>query len=150
NVATKVVLKRAKKVSRTAHPMIDTSANAGIFSPPFTRHSTAEVVDARWSPTGDSCVLGLSGQMHRRGKCLGVDQLDTTGQVKPVSGGLPNPCEADHRQELFVGADFTDPGALSFTGPLAVRAGEALRYACWVDNGVVGGTVRLGCETTPG
>jgi hypothetical protein len=149
-VTTKVVLKRAKKVKRTARPISDTSAAAGIFAPPFTRHSTAELVDARWAPAADACVLGLSGQMHRRGKCIGVDQLDGTGQVKPATSGLPNPCEPDRRLQLFVGSDFTDPGALSFTSPLTVRAGESLRYACWVDNGVVGGTVRLGCETSPG
>ena len=149
-VSTKVVLKRAKKVKRTARPLSDTSADAGIFAPPFTRHSTAELVDARWSPAADACVLGLSGQMHRRGKCIGVDHLDGAGQVVPAASGLPNPCEPDRRQQLFVGADFTDPGALSFTAPFAVRAGEALRYACWVDNGIIGGTVRLGCETSPG
>ncbi len=151
NVSTKVVLKRAKKsVKRTARPLVDRSADAGIFVPPFTRHSTAELVDARWSPAADACVLALSSQMHRHGKCVGVDQLDGAGQVKPTPAGLPNPCEPDRRQQLFVGADYTDPGALSFTTPIPVRAGEALRYACWVDNGLSGGTVRLGCETTPG
>lgn len=148
-VSSKVVLQRAKKgVVRAAHLIIDRSADPGIFAPPFTRHSTAELVDAQWKPAGDSCVLGLSGQMHRHGKCLGVDHLDGAGQLIDTPN-LRNPCEPGDRRQLFVGADFTDPGALSFTTPIAVRAGEALRYFCWVDNGINGGTVRLGCETTP-
>src|SRR5262249_30289853 len=129
NVSTKVVLKRAgKRVKRTAKPISDQSADAGILVPPFMRRSTSDLVDARWSPASDACVLALSGQMHRRGRCLGVDQLDASGTVVPPPAGQPNPCEADRRQQLFVGADFTDPGALSFTTPFAVRAGQALRY----------------------
>jgi hypothetical protein len=151
-VSSKIVLRRVAKgrANRLAHPMSDRSGDAGILVPPFERHSTAELVDARWTTSGDACVLGLSSQMHRRGRCIGVDQLDVNGVVKPPASGLPNPCEADHRQQLFVGADFTDPGALGFTTPLAVRAGEALRYACWVDNGAsAGASVRLGCEQSP-
>ena len=151
-VATKVVLRRVKngKANRTAHVTTDQSANAGILVPPFTRHSTDELVDARWTAPGDVCVLGLSTQMHRRGRCAGVDLLDTGGQVKPPSSGIPNPCTPGTSQ-LFVGVDFTDPGALAFTTPMPVRAGEALRYACIVDNGAsAGASVRLGCETSPG
>jgi hypothetical protein len=150
-VASKLVLRRPPKshVARVARPVSDRTAEVGIFVPPFTQHSTAELVDARWSPTGDVCVLGLSGQMHRRGRCLGIEQLDVSGQVKPPASGIPNPCEPDRRVELFAGLDFTDPGALGFTTPIPVRAGEALRYACTVDNGVTT-LVRLGCEATPG
>jgi hypothetical protein len=151
-VSTKLVLRRVAKgrAKRTAHLMSDHGADAGILVPPFTRHSTAELVDARWTPPGDVCLLGLSSQMHRRGRCADVDLLDGTGQVKPPMGGIPNPCE-DLRLQLFVGADFTDPGSLAFTSPLAVRAGESLRYACTIDNGAsAGASVRLGCETSPG
>jgi hypothetical protein len=117
--------------------------------PPFTQRSTADLVDARWSPASDVCLLGLSGQMHRRGRCVGIDQLDATGQVKPPVRGIANPCEPDRREQLFAGVDFTDPGALGFTTPIPIRAGEALRYACTIDNGATT-SVRLGCEQSPG
>jgi hypothetical protein len=151
-IATKVILRRVAKgrANRTAHVIADQSANAGILVPPFTRHSTAELVDARWTAPADVCVLGLSTQMHRRGRCIGIDLLDTGGQVKPPASPIPNPCTPGISQ-LFVGADFTDPGALAFTSPLSVRAGESLRYSCVVDNGAsAGSSVRLGCETSPG
>ena len=151
-VSTKLVLRRVPKgrANRIARPVVDRTADAGILVPPFTQRSTADTVDARWAPATDACVLGLTGQMHRRGQCLGIDQLDANGQVKPPPAGLPNPCEPERRQ-LFVAGDWTDPGALAFTSPLPVRAGEALRYACWTDNGGPGGAaVRLGCEETPG
>jgi len=151
-IATKLVLRGASKsrTSRVARLVSDRTADASIFAPPFSRHSTAELADTRWTPTADACVLGLSGQTHRREKCIGIDQLDAAGQVQPAPNGLPNPCEPESRRQLFVGIDFTDPGALSFTTPFAVRAGEALRYSCWTDNGATGGIVRLGCETSPG
>jgi hypothetical protein len=137
--------------SPVARPLSDRAADAGIFVPPFSQHATAEMVDARWAPATDACVLGLTGQMHRRGQCLGVDQLDAAGEVKPPPAGLVNPCEPDRRRQLFVAADWTDPGALGFTTPLPVRAGEALRYSCWTDNGGPGGAaIRLGCEEAPG
>jgi hypothetical protein len=151
-VATKVVLRRVAKgkANRTAHFVTNQSANAGILVPPFTRHSTAELVDARWTAPHDVCVLGLSSQMHRRERCIGIDLLDVNGQVKPPVVSLPNPCTPGTSQ-LFVGADFTDPGTLGFTTPMAVHAGESLRYACIVDNGAsAGASVRLGCETSPG
>jgi hypothetical protein len=152
-VSTKLVLRPAPKhrIHRVARLVSDRSADAAIFVPPFTRHSTAELMDTAWAPAGNACVLGLSGQMHRRGRCIGVDLVDATGHVKPPASGLPNPCEPDRRTQLFVGADFTDPGALAFSTPIAVRQGEALRYACWTDNGSSAGTsVRLGCEQSPG
>jgi hypothetical protein len=151
-VATKVILRRVAKgrANRTAHVIADQSANAGILVPPFMRHTTSELVDARWTAPGDVCVLGLTTQMHRRGRCAGVDLLDTGGQVKPPAVTINNPCVPGTSQ-LFVGVDFTDPGALAFTTPMPVRAGEALRYACVVDNGAsAGASVRLGCETSPG
>jgi hypothetical protein len=152
-VSTTLVLKRVKKgkANAVARPIADRSADAGILVPPFTEHSTAETVDARWTPTKDVCVLGLTTQMHRRGQCAGVDQLDASGQVKEPAVGLPNRCEPDQRKQLFVANDWTDPGALAFTTPMPVRAGESLRYSCWVDNGGPrGAAVRLGCEESPG
>jgi hypothetical protein len=152
-VSSKLVLRRAPRgrVKRVARPLVDESAGAGILVPPFARRSTAELVDARWTAGTDSCVLGLSGQMHRRGRCVGVDLLDTAGVVKPPTSGIVNPCEPGRRAQLFAGVDFTDPGALAFTTPFVMRAGEALRYACWTDNGAsAGAAVRLGCEETPG
>jgi hypothetical protein len=152
-VSTTLVLKRPKagKANAVARPISDRSADAGILVPPFTEHSTAELVDARWTPGKDVCVLGLTSQMHRRGQCAGVDQLDANGQVKAPAVGLPNRCEPEQRKQLFVGNDWTDPGALAFTAPMAMRAGESLQYSCWVDNGGPrGAAVRLGCEESPG
>jgi hypothetical protein len=151
-VSTTLVLKRVKKgTTGVARPIADRSADAGILVPPFSEHSTAELVDARWTTAKDVCVLGLTSQMHRRGQCAGVDQLDASGQVKEPAVGLPNRCEPDQRKQLFVGNDWTDPGALAFTAPMAMRAGEALRYSCWVDNGGPrGAAVRLGCEESSG
>jgi hypothetical protein len=151
-VGTTLVIKAAKpaRVRRVARPLADTSANAGILVPPFAEASTAARVEAHWTPAADQCVLGLSGQMHQRGRCIGVDLVGTDGLVRTPPGSPPNPCEPDRRAQLFVGADYTDPGALAFSSPLAVRAGEALRYACWVDNGARRAPVRLGCETVPG
>jgi len=152
-VSTTLVLKRVKngKANAVARPVSDRSADAGILVAPFSEHSTAESVDARWTPAKDVCLLGLSSQMHRRGQCAGVDQLDASGQLKEPAIGLPNRCEPDQRKQLFVANDWTDPGALAFTAPMSVRAGESLRYACWVDNGGPrGAAVRLGCEEAPG
>jgi hypothetical protein len=151
-VSTKVVLKAVakKRLHRVAQPFSDRSADAGILVPPFAEASTAERVDARWTAPSDRCVLGLSGQMHQRGRCLGIDLLGADGVAKTPPGSPPNPCEPDRREQLFVGADYTDPGALAFSTPLAVRAGEALRWACWHDNGARRAPVRLGCEATPG
>ena len=151
-VSTTLVLKRVKKgkANAIARPLSDRSADAGILGPPFTERATADLVDARWTPGKDVCVLGLTSQMHRRGQCAGVDQLDTSGQVKTPAFGLPNRCD-DQRKQLFVGNDWTDPGALAFTAPMSVRAGESLRYSCWVDNGGPrGAAVRLGCEESKG
>ena len=151
-VSTMLVLKAVspKRLRRVAQPFADRSAEAGIVVGPFEETSTAARVDARWTVPADRCVLGLSGQMHQRGRCIGVDLLGTDGVAKNPAGSPPNPCEPDRRPQLFVGADYTDPGALAFSAPLAVRAGEALGYACWVDNGARRVPVRLGCETTPG
>jgi hypothetical protein len=150
SVSTKLVLRRAatKRVNRIARAISDRAADPGIFVPPFGQGSTADLVDARWTAPVDSCVLGLSGQMHRRGRCLGVDLLDVGGQEKPPPIAIPNPCE--QRSQLFAAVDYTDPGALGFTTPIAVRAGEALRWGCTLDNGSSVASVRLGCEETPG
>jgi hypothetical protein len=150
-VSTKLMLKRAapKKITRHATPFTDHIAETGLLVPPFTTNSTRDLVDARWAPAGDSCVLGLSTQVHRRGHCTGVDLLDAQGAVVPPPAAFRNPCEPDQREQLFVGLDFTDPGSLAFTSPLAVAAGQSLDYACWTDNGLTR-SLRLGCETQPG
>jgi len=150
-VSTRLVLRAAKpkQVRRTARPLSDRTAEAGILVPPFSEGATENLVDARWTAPADTCVLGLSSQMHRRGRCAGVDLLGTDGQTKNPTGSPENLC-APGRRQLFVGLDFTDPGALGFSSALAVGAGEALRYGCWLDNGARSSPVRLGCEETPG
>ncbi len=149
SVSTRLVLRaaKAKTVKRTARPLSDRTAEAGILVAPFSEGASEDLVDARWAPSVDSCVLGLSGQMHRRGRCLGIDLVGTDGQPKNPSGSPENLCVPGRRQ-LFVGLDFTDPGALGFTTGLAVGAGESLRYGCWLDNGARATPVRLGCEET--
>jgi hypothetical protein len=151
-VSTKLVLRRAKPdaAARVARPLFDRSAAAGLFAAPFTEQSTATLGDARWTAPSDQCLLGVSGQLHSRGQCLGVDLLDTAGNVKPPAVDFPNPCETDGRRQLFVASDYTDPGSLSFMTPLLVQAGEALHYSCWIDNGARQTVVRLGCEASPG
>ncbi len=149
-VSTKLVMKRAKSPARTARPFSDRSEEAGLVTAPFAQASTAALVDARWSPGANACVIGLSAQMHRRGRCVGIDQLDAGGQVKPPIASVANPCEPDKRTQMFVALDYSDPGSLAFTTPMAVGANESLRYSCWTDNGSQIRPVRLGCESSPG
>jgi hypothetical protein len=139
----------AKRVHRMAHVMMDRSANAGILVAPFTEGATEDHVDARWTAAADACVLGLTTQMHRRGRCDGIDLLGTDGQPDNPVGSPENRCSPG-RKQLFVGADFSDPGSFSFATPLVLLAGQALRYGCWLDNGAQSVPVRLGCETSPG
>ncbi|MGH7894366.1 MAG: hypothetical protein ACREQL_06835 [Candidatus Binatia bacterium] len=150
-VSSRVVLRAApaKGLKRTARPLSDRTAEMGILVPPFSEGATEDLVDARWTAPTDSCVLGLSTQMHRRGRCAGVDLVGTDGQPQNPAGSPENLCDPGRRQ-LFVGLDYTDPGALGFTTALPVRAGESLRYGCWLDNGARSTPVRLGCEETMG
>ena len=101
------------------------------------------------APGGDACVLIVSSQMHKRTRFIGVDLVGADGMVKPPTGnGFANPFEPG-RRHLWGSPDYTDPGTLTTFPGLAVRAGERLRYACWVDNGVTT-AVRLGCEESAG
>ena len=154
-----VVLRRArpKKVTRIALPFADRSAEAGLLVTPGEVASTEALAagrDAAWGPgrpggpdTG-ACVLMVTGQMHKRGRFLGVDLIGADGTLENPAGGAPNPFEPG-RSHLFGALDWTDEGALVRLHPLVLDMGQALHYACWDDNGAMR-VPRLGCEEMSG
>jgi len=158
-----IVLHAAKRsqVKRLLQPILATTAEDALLIPPGTVRSTeastadwnaahpgATPLRDAWSPPGDACVVRVTGHFHRRTRFFGADLLDATGTIVPAPGGLANPFESG-RTHLFGAPDFSDPGEHVFTPPQLVHAGEAIHWACWVDNGVV--TVqRLGCEESAG
>ncbi len=154
-----VVLRRArpKKVTRIALPFADRSAEAGLLVAPGEVASTEALAagrEAAWGPgrpggpdTG-ACVLMVTGQMHKRGRFLGVDLIGADGTVENPAGGAPNPFEVG-RSHLFGALDWTDEGALVRLHPLVLDMGQALHYACWDDNGAMRAP-RLGCEEVSG
>jgi len=157
--AAKIVLKRAKpgSVRRLAHPFADTGAGNGLDVPPFgvrsTEDSTAALNAARpgvpperdvWAPTADACVVTLAPRLHKRARFFGADILGTDGLVHNPSDDFRDPFDASRRH--FYGAvDYTDPGLRVFLVPQLVRAGEAIHYFCWHDNGATR-ALRFGCE----
>jgi hypothetical protein len=172
-VSTRLVLRRAraKDVRRRLRPILERTAERGLRVPPFgvqsTEATTAALNGARpgeaplldaWgpglattgepAPAGDACVLFVSGHMHKRARFFGVDVVRADGTVETPPAGTTNPFEPE-RRHLFGSADYTDPGVLRLFPPRLLRAGERLRYACWVDNGVAT-AVRLGCEEVDG
>lgn len=148
---------RAKAVTHVALPFSDQSAEAGLLVAPGQVTSTEGLPagqQAGWGPgrpggpaTG-ACVLMVTGQMHKRGRFLGVDLVASDGTVENPPGGTPNPFEPG-RSHLFGARDWTDEGSLTRLHPLALGAGQALHYACWDDNGVMQ-PLRLGCGPTGG
>lgn len=172
--STRVVLGRAptRSVRRPLLPILERSAELGLQVPPGSflsteattaafnaaRPSEPPVLDA-WgagivttgepAPSGDACVLTLSGHMHKRTRFLGIDLIGADGLPKNPPPGVPNAFEPE-RTHLFATPDYTDPGEASFLpDALLVRAGERLHYTCWVDNGVTT-TLRFGCEESGG
>ncbi len=155
-VSAVVVLRRARAGSSLiALPFTDRSAEDGELVPPGQIASTeAEPAgrSAAWGPgragvtSSDLCVLMLTGQMHKRGRFLGVDLIGPDGAVSNPPGGVENPFEPG-RRHLFGAFDWTDMG--SRLQPFRLGAGESLHYACWADDGSAR-SVRLGCEEVPG
>lgn len=167
--SARVILRRARAgtVRRLAHPFIESTAELGIEMPAgqitSTESSTAAFnaghpgappLQDAWGaglpdgPAGDACVASLTGHTHRRVRFFGVDFLGADGLPQNPPNGTTNPFEAG-RSHLFGAVDFTDPGVLTFTRPLLVRADERLHYACWIDHGLTR-PLRLGCEETAG
>ena len=171
--STRVVLHRARPedVRRVALPIFETTAELGLRVPPglvvSSETSTAALNAARpgeaplrdaWEPgitaegapppSGDACVLVVTGHMHKRGRFLGVDLIGPDGLPHNPPDGPDNPFDPG-RIHLFASSDYADPGAVTFTPPQLLHVGEALHYACWTDNGVTI-TPRLGCEEIPG
>ena len=146
-VSADLILTRAKpgSVRQRLVGFRDRAADDTLSVPPFT---VAETGEARWQPPHDACVLTVSGAFHRRGLFLGADRLDAQGAVANPAGGARDPF-VDGRTRLFGAPDWTDPGSRDFPRGLLVRAGAALSWSCWHDNGV-NTPVRLGCETAPG
>src|SRR5204862_209994 len=97
-----VVLRRArpKAVTAVALPFTDRSAEAGLLVAPGEVASTEALAagqQAAWGPgraggpdTG-ACVLMVTGQMHKRGRFLGVDLIGADGTVENPAGGPPIP-----------------------------------------------------------
>jgi len=158
--STRVVLHRARPedVRRVALPIFETTAELGLRVPPglvvSSETSTAALNAARpgeaplrdaWEPgitaegarppSGDACVLVVTGHMHKRGRFLGVDLIGPDGLPHNPPDGPDNPFDPG-RIHLFASSDYTDPGAVTFTPPQLLHVGEALHYACWTDNGV--------------
>ncbi len=153
--STKVILRRApaKEERRLARPFAVRTAEQALAVAPGTVRSTEASTGTPpgdvWTPPAAACVLFLSGHMHKRARFLGVDLLDGSGVARDPADGIENPFEPG-RRHLFGAADYTDLGTLDrVLAPLLVRPGEALRYACWTDNGVTT-PVRLGCEEMAG
>jgi hypothetical protein len=165
--SSRVILRRAKRgtVRRIALPFADRSAEMGLSVPPFavrsTEDSTAALNAARpgeppvrdgWAPAGDACVVTLAPRMHKRARFFGADLVGPDGAVRNPPGGTRDPLDAQ-RTHLYGALDYTDPGLRIFSPPLAVRAGEAIHYLCWHDNGATR-ALRFGCEemrdVTPG
>jgi hypothetical protein len=144
---------RPKDVRRRTHFILARGAEETLVVAPRTRASSEPgppPLAATWGPglpggpTGDACVISLTGHLHKRGRFLGVDLIDGSGAVENPGGGPGNPFETG-RTHFFAARDYTDPGELRPIPPHLVPAGHALHHACWVDNGV-STVVRLGCE----
>lgn len=160
--SARVILHRMPRgtVRRLAVPFEDRTAELGLSVPPFAVSSTeastvalnaarpdeAPVRDA-WAPGTDACVVTLAPRMHKRARFFGVDHLEATGAVRTPQSGTPNPFAPARTPHLYAALDYTDPGLRQFQPPLLVRAGEALHYVCWHDNGSTR-IVRFGCEET--
>jgi len=158
-VSVAVVLHRARKKSAAAValPFSDQSAEAGLDVPPGELRSTEMDPAGRtagWgpgrpgAPTGDICVRMITGQMHKRGRFLGIDVVNADGTVRDPGTGVANPFEPG-RRHLFGGFDWTDMGSITLPEPVKLTAGDTLHTLCWTDNGVAR-AVRLGCEETAG
>jgi hypothetical protein len=156
-VSTLVTLRRAPRATTVALPFADRSAEEGILVAPGAVASSEALAagqSAGWgpgrpgAPAGDVCVLMVTGQMHKRGRFLGVDVVGADGRVIGTDAAVSNPFEAG-RLHFFGAFDFTDMGSRVLTSPLHLGAGETLHYACWDDNGA-SLTGRLGCEEVRG
>jgi hypothetical protein len=158
--ASAVVLLRTAargSVRRLEQPFEDGSAELGLSVPPrttrSTEDSTAALNTARpgeppvhdvWTAPGDVCIVTLAPRMHKRSRFFGVDLLAVDGSVVNPPGGTSDPFEPG-RTHLYGALDYTDPGLRTYFPPMLLRAGEALHYLCWHDNGVAR-SVRFGCE----
>ena len=151
-----VILQRVgpKEQRRPALPFEASTAELGLSVPPGEVRSTEVTTPTPpgdvWAPAADACVILVAGRFHKRGRFLGVDLLNADGTVRdPGPAGYGNPIETS-RRHLFGASDYTDTSTLDkLATPLLVRKGEALRYACWQDNGVTT-VARVGCEESPG
>jgi hypothetical protein len=156
--STLVLLRRARRrtVRRTALPIFERTAEQGLSVAPGTVGSTeastaalgASASSDAWRSAADACLVSITGHMHKRGRFFGVDLLGVDGVAANPPGGTRNPIETG-RTHFFGAFDYTDPGALVPPSPQLVRAGEALHYTCWDDNGFTTAQ-RLGCAEVDG
>jgi hypothetical protein len=158
--SARVILRRPRRgtVRRLAQPFDDRSPELGLSVAPFmvgsTETSTATLNAQRpgepavrdaWAPAADACVVTMAPRLHKRARFFGVDLLDANGAAQNPQPGTRNPFEPDRTPHLYGALDFTDPGLRVFRPPLLVRAGEALHYLCYHDNGTTR-AVRFGCD----
>ncbi|HJQ85374.1 MAG TPA: hypothetical protein VKA21_14910 [Candidatus Binatia bacterium] len=162
---TVVTLHRAprRSIRRRLAPILARTAERGLAVAPgaigSTETSTAALglppdawgaglaTDGVPPPAGRACVVAVTSHLRKRGVLLAVDRQRAGGAIDNPPDGPRNPF--DGRIHLFATRDFTDPGAFVPSPPLALDAGEALRYACWHDNGATN-VARQGCEEVAG
>jgi hypothetical protein len=158
-----VLLRRARpgSVRRLAHPFAERGAELGLAVPPFALRSTEDSTAALnalrpaepperdvWAPAADACLVTLAPEIHKRGRFFAADLLGSDGTVRNPPGDVGDPFDPS-RRHLYGALDYTDPGLRIFSPPQLVRAGEAIHYLCWHDNGATRAQ-RFGCEETAG
>ncbi len=146
-------------VTRPAHILFETLANAFIKVPPGTaKTSTAETCAFKTSPLCELAgepppaadffaLLGLTSHMHKRSLKFVGDLHDLAGTRIGRTDDITD--IADGSKHLYVNREWSDPINLGFWPPIIVQQGQKLDYACFHDNGVKT-PVKLGCEETAG
>ena len=114
-VSARLVLTAAQPgtVRRRLQPILARDAEAGIAVPPFGLAPTDALIDARWRPPGDACLLDITGKMHRRGRFFAVEARDSADRPREPLDGLRHLLTG--APTLFGSPDYTDPGTRRFT-----------------------------------
>jgi hypothetical protein len=92
------------------------------------------------NPEGAACVAMVTAHMHKRGRLFTADFI---GLNRPRIPLLATDDYADPPQAIF-------DGQAGRPGPLLVRPGERIEYACTHANGTDDVSLKLGCEESPG
>lgn len=149
-VKVRLHLAPADPGERTVRTVTDAAASRGIFVPP----GESGVVSATWqadgarndtteggrNPSGDVCLLYITGHMHKRGTLFTIDYEE---DGKPPS-------------RLLAATDYVHPGVVYYGGGFLLRAytpengHPRFHYACTHVNGSDYEEVKMGCEAAPG